>query len=201
MALYSLFNQKRVEDRTITEFIGIAKGMVADGVISEGEANFLQLWLQENYALADVWPVRPINERVRQMFADGIIDAKERLELFEILKQLAGGESLHENITSFSSTLPISQPQPHIIIKKHSFCFTGKFAYGLRSDCERAVSERGGIICSNIVKNLDYLIVGFIGTKDWAHSSFGRKIEKAVSYRENGYGLEIVSEETWVKYV
>lgn len=201
MKPYSIFNRERVEDRTISELIGIAKGMVADGVISEGEASFLQQWLRENSHLADTWPVRPLNERIQHMLADGVIDEQERKELFEILSRLAGGSTLHENIASFSSTLPLSHPQPRIIFEQHRFCFTGKFAFGLRKDCERAVCELGGIVAPSVVKNLDYLVIGIIGSEDWAHSSFGRKIEKAVQYRENGCGLEIVSEDTWAKYL
>jgi hypothetical protein len=41
------------------------------------------------------------------------------------------------------------------------------------------------------------LIVGTFGSRDWVHTSFGRKIEKAVTYRRAGQRLAIISEDHW----
>jgi len=39
----------------------------------------------------------------------------------------------------------------------------------------------------------DYLVIGEIGSSNWVHSSFGRKIEKAMELKEKGR-ISIVSE-------
>lgn len=41
-------NQQSIEDRGISELIGIARGLVADGVVNKQEADFLVQWLIEN---------------------------------------------------------------------------------------------------------------------------------------------------------
>jgi hypothetical protein len=46
-----------------------------------------------------------------------------------------------------------------------------------------------------ITKKLDFLVVGVVGSRDWQHSTFGNKIQKAAEYRERGASLAIVSEE------
>ena len=51
----------------------------------------------------------------------------------------------------------------------------------------------------SVTKTLDYLILGTYVTDSWAHESFGRKIEKAVKYRESGTSIVIMSEEQWLE--
>ncbi len=46
-----------------------------------------------------------------------------------------------------------------------------------------------------------YLIIGTFGSRDWVHTSFGCKIQKAVEYRSDGSGLAIVGEEYWAECV
>lgn len=48
------------------------------------------------------------------------------------------------------------------------------------------------------IEVLHGLVAGVLGSAEWAHSSFGRKIEKAVAYRDKGYGVEIISEQRWL---
>jgi hypothetical protein len=76
--------------------------------------------------------------------------------------------------------------------------FTGTFLYGTRSACERAVTTRNGMVGDNVTIGLDYLVAGTMTTEDWAHATFGRKIEKAVEYRARGYKVRLVGEDRWV---
>ena len=45
----------------------------------------------------------------------------------------------------------------------------------------------------------DYLVIGSYATDSWAHSSWGRKIEKAVEMTNKGHPVKIISEEHWSK--
>ncbi len=63
--------------------------------------------------------------------------------------------------------------------------------------CERAILKLGGIAVDNINKNLNYLVIGALIEPSWIHSTYGRKIEKAVGYRDKGDDLCIVSERQW----
>ena len=59
--------------------------------------------------------------------------------------------------------------------------------------------SRNGVECvqENITKRTSFLVIGTFGSRDWVHTAFGRKIEKAVSYREAGVPLRIVAEDHW----
>jgi NAD-dependent DNA ligase len=96
---------------------------------------------------------------------------------------------------------PYDLPQPEIVIAKRSFCFTGKFEYGSRENCENSVKERGGIIIKTVSSNLDYLVVGTQGSPNWKRGKYGRKIESAILLRREHGNPAIVSEEHWIKYL
>lgn len=91
-------NRMRIDDRTVCELVGICKGMVADDVISEGEADYLCRWLEENRRYAFSWPVDTLYGRVQRMLRDGIIDAPEREELFEVLSRISGGRNRNRGV-------------------------------------------------------------------------------------------------------
>lgn len=189
---------KRIEDRSISELIGIARGMVADGSINELEAEFLVQWLKENSHIT-CWPFDVLNRRVLAMMDDGVIDEEERKEIFSLLKSLIGEKPVAEHVASFSSTLPLTKPEPPIIFEGRTFCFTGKFAFGQRRDCEAAVEQLGGCPQPRVTTTLDYLVIGFLGNEDWMHSTFGRKIQQAIDYNAKGRKIAIISEDAWAQ--
>ncbi len=199
MELLLSFNTRRVADRTITELIGIAKGLIADGVINEAEADFLAKWLEGNRNMAPGWPIDQIDARIRHMLADGVLDQEERQELFAILTQLVGGTLTTGNIHSLATALPLTSPAPKIQFAGKSFCLTGAFAMGKRAECENAIAGLGGEPVGNITKKLDYLVIGFLGNENWQHSTHGRKIEKALEYNKTGCNIAIIAEQSWAE--
>jgi len=58
-----------------------------------------------------------------------------------------------------------------------------------------------GAKAGSLSKKTNYLVVGIYATESWAHSSFGRKIEKAVAMQDEGLGVQIVSEEHWTNFI
>jgi hypothetical protein len=48
---------------------------------------------------------------------------------------------------------------------------------------------------SNVVKNPCCLVVGSLVTESWIHSTHGRKLEKAVAYRNEGHPVTVISED------
>ncbi len=191
-------NAERLTERVLDELIGLARGVIADGSIAESEARFLADWLARNRAVADSWPASILYERVREMLADGALDPAEQAELLDTLHELVGTGALPADAASSSSGLPLDQPQPLILFESRVFCFTGKFVHGTRSECQSAVSSRGAITQSSPTGETHYLVIGAVGSRDWIHSSYGRKIEKAVALRSEGRPLAIVSEPHWV---
>lgn len=96
--------------------------------------------------------------------------------------------------------MPLAPP-PQFSWMNTVFVFTGKFAFGTRMDCQHQVTRRGALCEKDITVRTQYLVIGTFGSRDWVHTSFGRKIQKAVKYREAGAGVAIVAEDHWVKCI
>jgi len=194
-----MFNAARVSDRTVDELIGLSKGIIADGVVNDCEAAMLVNWLQQNYELAsDSFVVQQLARRISVILEDGIIDADERVELFDVLACITGNSSGE----TLSTSLPLNYPAPSVDFPERMFCLTGKFASGTRKFCQGLVSDLGGSAHKDVTLKTNYLVIGEIGSRDWIHSSYGRKIEKAVQYRDSSKSeIVILSEEYWAECV
>ena len=190
------YRSEAIVDRQIDELIGIAKGLLADGHVNQIEATFLLRWLETNRAASALWPAKALYPRLVAILSDGVIDAAEEKELLELMLRCVGGNAPARDEASMSTALPLTKPPPPIAFAERSFCLTGKFYCGTRSWCEDQVAQRGGMVAP-IRKDLNFLVIGEIGSRDWIHSTHGRKIEKAVEYNDRGCSIAIVSEEHW----
>lgn len=192
---------QRLLKRSCESLLGISAGILADGHLSDDEIRFLNLWLLENSDIATTWPGEVIYSRIKAALEDGVITEEEREQLKESLSSLIGG-TLHDTGAAggLSTGLPIDEVDA-IEVPGRSFCFTGAFLFGTRTKCEKAVTDLGGTAFSNVRKNLDYLVIGTLASRDWAHSSHGRKIEKAKAYQKDGCSVLVVSEEQWVQFI
>lgn len=194
---FSKYNRKSVDDRSIDTLIGLSKGLLADGSLDGVEADFLLNWLRQTHQTCDHPIVVNLLLRVEAMLKDGVLDDEEQAELISLLRRLNGDESTPGELKKPSS-LPLDSPVPEVIYANRSFLFTGTFVFGTRADCKSAVERFGGRNASGVSKSLDYLVIGSYVTDSWAHESFGRKIEKAASYRDAGAELSIIAEEDWL---
>lgn len=195
--IISAFSAARVNERAIDELIGICKGIISDKILSDGEIQFLIAWLTANKPCCEHWPANVLSTRIAEMLADNVIDEQEKRELFNALSHITGTTVL----PNLGTSLPIDNPEPSVIFPEHSFCLTGQFIYGSRNKCESEIVHRSGILSKNVTLKIDYLVIGLIGSRDWMHSTFGRKIEKAIDFRNKGAALKIVSETHWVKFL
>ena len=197
--LHRIFGRARLDDRQVNELVGLARGLCADETINQAEAEYLQKWLAASTAITDNPIVGNLMIRVRDMLIDRRLAADEARELLETLKKFSGDKfELGEVIKS--TTLPLDDPQPEILFEGKRFCFTGTFAFGSRADCEAAVGDRGGLIGS-LTMATSYLVVGIYATDTWAHSAYGRKIERAVEMKTQGVPIAIIGEQHWVRFV
>lgn len=186
----------RIVKRQIDELVGLAKGALLDGVVEQNEAEGILGWLDANADCLDTWPASVLYDRLRAMLGDGVLDVDEAGELLGLLMQIAAPAGV--GVAAAPSTLPLTAPAPEILYPGRSFCFTGVFEFGSRTECHEAVMARGGEPAKGVTKKLNYLVIGAVGSECWRHSSFGTKIMKAAQYCEDGAGIAIVSEAHWV---
>jgi NAD-dependent DNA ligase len=78
---------------------------------------------------------------------------------------------------------------------------TGEFIFGTRAACERLTLKAGGMPLDKVTKHVDVLVIGTRLSPDWAHTSFGRKIQRAAELQEQGHPIEIISERRWLEVV
>lgn len=195
--LHQIFNRARVDDRQVNELLGLCHGLLADGNIDQGEVEYLQKWLVANTASHSNPVVANLLHRVSDMLSDGVVDGDERKELFETLQRFTAGDFELGELQKATS-LPLDAPPPPISFSGTAYCFTGTFAFGSRRDCEEAVIQRGAI-AGSLKLSTRYLVIGIYATDSWAHSSYGRKIEKAMAMKAQGAMLHVVGEAHWVE--
>lgn len=190
---------QRLLKRSCESLLGICSGLLADGHLVDQEIVFLDTWLADHSDIATTWPGEVVWARIRDVLADGEITEAERDYLVTTLQDLMGGDLEQIGATSGAATrLPIDDVGD-IRIPGSRFCFTGNLLYGTRAACERAITERGGDVLAGVRMDLDYLVIGTLASRDWANTSHGRKIEKAMTYKSKGRPICIIAEEQWVQ--
>ena len=203
----------RLASRDISELIGVCKGVLADGVVNLHEAIFILEWLEMHPGVTDTWPASVLYEATDRMLEDGKLSHDQESELLGLLAEITGhpvrvdicshlqrGLPVERTLNT-PTTLPLCEPDGGLEFEGRNFVLTGNFFYGKRCDCESAVRKLGGNTQKGVTKATNYLVVGEVGSEAWAHSSFGRKIEKAVHLRERGHEIYIVHEPFWREYL
>ena len=188
-------NVGRRSARSVDEILGFLKGILADGNVQEAEIRALDRWLCAN-AESDEWPIGGLVARLNRVMADDRVDPDEIEDLRELFLQITGAGVDVSPFENASTQLPLTQPAPRIVYPGRVFVFTGRFVFGTRKCCERAVLDRGGTCQDSITRETSYLVVGEVGSRDWIHTTHGRKIEKAVEYLGRGCPIDVVAEET-----
>lgn len=183
---------------TMENLLGICKGIDADRKLDDDEISYLATFLEENTQLQSSWPASELYVLIRDILMDGVITPNERSTLQEFIRSVIG-DGLSQGVPDGMSTaLPVDHGT-EIIFPDRLFCMTGKFLHGERNECKELIEERGGLVVNTINKRVHYLVVGALSSRDWKFSNYGRKIEKAVEYRdEKQCMIRIISEEMWL---
>jgi NAD-dependent DNA ligase len=189
--------------KAIDQLTGICAGILADGSVNPKEAEFFSAWLQKYAPLEPVWPFTDVLKRVEQIFADGRVSEEECEDLRGVMEALCGYTSNAKPEETYSTSLPLDDPLPEpVVFPEKVFNITGKFAYGTRTKVVEAIKNAGGkALDSSPTRESNYLIIGLFASRDWIHTSHGRKIERAVELRDSGSGIAIISEEHWKKFL
>lgn len=100
----------------------------------------------------------------------------------------------------FSSERNASDFDVKLDLKEKTVCLTGEFDIDVSRDriINRLV-ELGAVVKNNVIKSLDYLIVGNQGSEFYKNGSKGGKIEKAEEFNSKGSNIQILKESEFFK--
>lgn len=178
---------------------GLLHGILSDNNINEQELIGPNNWLQENEHLANTYPYDEVYSLVISVLADKKIDDNERKILKVFFTEFIDTQTSYniDEVNELKKEIKISgicAADPKITISKSSFCFTGSSSRAARSEIRVTIKSLEGIFHDNVNKSTNYLIIGDLGNPCWAFASYGRKVEKAMNLRKDGYPIVIVHE-------
>lgn len=195
---YHRLNMMRLDEGVLNDLLCACRERVIVDGLFEDEKRFLQEWVIRNSKFRSLYPVSVLYQRIREIVLDGFGDDDEKTQLFHLLSEFK--DLVPEpGRTRLSSSIPLDDPVPEVIIPDHNFCFAGVFAFGTHQRCEAETLIRKGRVKKKVNLQVDFLVIGELSNTDWIHSSYVRKIAKAIEVRELIKGLWIVSEESWAR--
>lgn len=106
----------------------------------------------------------------------------------------------YPNNSQSEAPIQLRTTAEHFEIKNKSFCLTGDFRFGEKTDVELFILAHGGCVVTQVTRQLDYVLVGTYGSPLWAYGNYGTKVKKALDYRSAGYNLQIILEMDFFKH-
>ncbi len=159
---------------------GIMKGIIADGEATEEECNKLRQWLYDNIYLSGHYPFDKVIVMLENALADSIITKEESDYITSTINELLNPvETLKEQIND--------------IYGKH-ICLSGNFSFGQKSDVEKYIVERNGLVDSSVKKITDILLIGDCECQAYSNGTYGTKVKKAIEFNQKGCNIQIVKE-------
>jgi putative phage-type endonuclease len=78
--------------KTMSELIGVCRGLIADDRITTAEVMFLNSWLQDVGFIAE-WPASEIAQTMERILEDGVVTKEEKEELKRLLQRVTAASS------------------------------------------------------------------------------------------------------------
>lgn len=144
---------------------------LSKGITADGQVNQPEAEFLQSWLIQNRQSENPIIVNLLAKVTDTLEDGiLDAEEAAELLAILRtlAGDSGEVGEVAKTASLPICSPPPKLGFVDKTFLFTGTFAYGTRKQCQAAIE------------------------------TLGRKIEKAMEYRELGLPVVIVGREWWV---
>lgn len=181
------------------ELLGFLLGVASDGVLNDHEIAALTSWLDRHNAIRETWPASVVIERIANILEDGLITEEEREDLLKTLQRVTGTDSNLSDLNVEASIEVWEDEIDAITIPGATFCMTGDFISGDRNTVETMLKLKGANISPNVNKNIGYLVIGTLASRDWLYTPHGRKIEKALLLKREGAKIAIITERSLLK--
>jgi hypothetical protein len=183
------------------EFLGLISGIVADDKINPEEFAYLHEWLNKHIDLVDDATVRNVATRMVEFSALKQATPSDEEALLAYLKQTAGIRFLETGAADAHPMDHIADSIESMNHERAAICFAGVFNTGTRKEVEAIAIKLGATPRKDPSKSIHYVVIGSQVSPDWKHTSFGRKIQKAVELRGGGHPLIILTEQEWIKFI
>lgn len=183
------------------ELVGFLTGVASDGILNDQEVDALSTWLNRNESIRDKWPASVIVNRLNNILEDGIITEEERQDLMVTVQQITGTESTTEEVSYEASTEVWEDSVDDVKIAGSVFCLSGEFVSGDRNTVDTNLRLRGAETSPNVNKDVNYLVIGTLASRDWLYTSHGRKIEKALLLKRKDVPISVITERTLLKFL
>lgn len=140
--------------------------------------------------LCEFWGIK--NDNAHRAYSDVLANNEcyQRMKGYTI--RLCGSPYVNKNNKKSNFITKVN-------IKGKTVCLTGEFDVGTREQVIDRITELGGIVKKNVIKSLDYLIIGNKGSEDYKEGTLGGKYENAVKWNERGANIAIVREKDFIK--
>lgn len=166
---------------------GILRGITVDGKITEKECKNLRQWLYDNIYLSDHFPFNKAMEVLDKVLEDSIITKEEAEYITNMINEMLNPvDCLKEEINSVDG--------------KH-VCLSGNFEYGQKTEVEKYVVSKGGIIDSSCKKTTDILMVGNCECQAYSNGNYGTKVKKAIEFNRKGGNIKIIKESDFFSFI
>lgn len=179
------------DDAKINEMIGFLNGIIADGEVNSAEFEALINKI-DSYKLSDRPPIDKVKVEIEKILKDGIVEREELESLCDYLKHVTGTDFTSDGDAVGGATTLFDE-KIEFIEGKH-ICLTGVFINGQRKEIASKLETHASIVQKNVTQKTDIVVVGTLSNKDWVHSSSGRKIEKALQLKKDGFPIVITNE-------
>lgn len=176
-------------DSKLNEFMGFVSGVLANHELNEEVFSELIRRLKR---FEDVLPCRELLSLIED-------DSSNNDIILQKLKSFSGstftetGSSENESMSDIFDELEADYD-----IRRKSVCFTGGVSGVSRTELKKKAELLGCTIVKDPSKNTNLVVIGDVASKDWVYSSYGRKIEQALTLKKNGVLINIISIEQWL---
>ncbi|QUX92631.1 hypothetical protein CYL31_15035 [Marinomonas sp. A3A] len=185
----------------LNEFLGLISGIVSDDQINEDEFAYLIEWLNQHADLIEDATVKSVVEKMIEFSKLEQITPSDEEALVSFLKQTAGIRFLETGAVDVHPMDHIADSIEFMNHERAAICFTGVFNTGTRKEVEAIAIKLGATPRKDPSKSIHYVVIGSQVSPDWKHTSFGRKIQKAIELRDVGHPLIILTEQEWVRFI
>lgn len=179
----------------IQELHGVLRGIMSDGIINEEELDTLDKWINAHEHLSTYFPYDEIQTLLIQIKINGKYskEDKEKIESYVDVFIKSDKSNIVEKLKESNVSMLIAS-DPQIEFENNIFVLTGEFQSGQKADIKKRIESLGGMVKENMIRDVNYLVVGDKGSRAWSFAAYGRKVEEALRRRKEGDKILIVSE-------